>query len=74
MNRSSNQGGGRGISCQHCKAPLAELRDGKLKIQVRKRIVAVRSDGGVEITCHHCSRSTDLPLRHVDAPDAESAR
>lgn len=57
----------RGIPCLHCGRPLAEVRDGKLKIQVRKRILAVRSDGGVEITCHHCNRSTDLPLSYAAA-------
>jgi hypothetical protein len=55
------------VHCSNCGTPFGGWRDGKLKLRVATRLIAVRQDGGVEMTCEHCKRSTDLPLRHCDA-------
>ena len=51
------------IKCSHCDAPLGQLaKGGRIKIYVRSRCLVIRPDTGVEINCHHCKKSTDLPL------------
>lgn len=58
------------IRCTQCSAVIGAFKGGRLKIHVRSRLVAVRKSGAVELTCHHCKKPTDLPLRftfaHVD--------
>lgn len=62
------------VQCTNCGTPVGGWRDGKLKLRVAKRCIAIRPDGHAEMTCHHCNRSTDLPLRHVDAVATGTAR
>lgn len=51
------------INCIHCGTPLGRLaKGGRMKIYVRSRCLVIRPDTGVEINCHHCKKSTDLPL------------
>ena len=51
------------VACDHCKTPLGIVKGGRLKIYVRSRCLVIRPDAGVEIRCHHCKKSTDLPLK-----------
>lgn len=54
----------REVRCQHCGTVLSVVKGGKLKIHCRSRLVAVSlATGEVEVNCHHCRRSTRLPLR-----------
>lgn len=48
--------------CMVCGHPLGRVVNGRLKIFIKSRTLAVREDGGVEIRCHHCKQSTDLPF------------
>jgi hypothetical protein len=50
------------VRCEHCSETIGRFRDGKLKITVRSRLLAVREDGVAELTCHMCKRATRLPL------------
>jgi hypothetical protein len=57
------------VRCEACGTPIGMFKGGRLKIHVRSRLVAVRKSGEVELTCHHCKRATDLPLRYAFATD-----
>lgn len=50
------------VRCEHCDATIGSFRDGKLKITVRSRLVAIRNDGFAETKCPECKASTALPL------------
>jgi len=50
------------VRCEHCDATIGSFRDGKLKITVRSRLVAIRNDGFAETRCPECKSSTVLPL------------
>jgi hypothetical protein len=53
------------LQCRACGAVIGSFVGGRLKIHVRSRLLAVRTSGAVELRCHHCKQSTDLPLRYT---------
>ena len=51
------------IRCEHCGSVMGSFRDGRLKIKVKTRLIAVREDGFAEMNCKDCNKSSRLPLR-----------
>jgi Fe-S-cluster-containing hydrogenase component 2 len=60
------------IRCEACDSVVGTFIGGRLKIHVRSRLLVIRKSGDAEITCHHCKRATNLPLRFT--LDTENAR
>lgn len=51
------------IRCEHCESVMGSFRDGRIKIKVKARLIAVREDGFAEMNCKDCNKSSRLPLR-----------
>jgi phage FluMu protein Com len=53
------------LSCAGCGRVLGRERDGRLKIEVRTRLVAVTKSGQAEIDCPTCKSVVRLPLYYA---------
>jgi ribosomal protein S27E len=51
------------VRCRVCGHQLGFEENGKLKIRVPGRLIAVSSDGTVDLTCPNCKSETKIPLR-----------
>lgn len=54
------------LACR-CGHVVGRERDGRLKIEVRSRLVAVTKSGQAEINCPRCKKVVRLPLFYDDA-------
>ena len=59
------------VACSKCGKVVGRERGGKLKIEVRSRLVAISKSGGVEINCPNCKATVDLPLIYVGVKRGE---
>ena len=51
------------ICCDQCGKPLTSTtKSGRTKVFIKSRALVIRADGGMEIPCHHCKKSTSLPF------------
>lgn len=57
------------VNCTHCGFQIGRMVDGRLKIKVRSRLVAVTSSGA-EVNCPQCKRVTGLPLVYAEFKEA----
>ena len=51
------------VKCTHCNYALGRVNKGRIRIQVKSRLVAV-TPAGVEVNCPQCRRVTGLPLTY----------
>jgi predicted Zn-ribbon and HTH transcriptional regulator len=57
------------IRCRTCGHDLAFESNGKLKIRIPSRMLAVSlADGSCDMTCPNCKSDTKIPLRFIAQP------
>ena len=56
------------LVCGACGVVVGQERDGRLKVQVRSRLMAITKSGRVEINCPGCKKAMILPLVYEGVP------
>lgn len=53
------------VTCGRCGHVIGKERDGKLKVEVRSRLIAISKGGDVEMNCPNCKSVVHLPLLYL---------